>query len=132
MNKKDVFGILYLISKLESVRCRKRLQKIICIGKLDPEINYPFSFEFQRYLYGPYSFELRDVTENLVNLGMINEALEGGSYNYSLTPLGKKNLVLLGKEIGKERVALIKFIKKYPKETSLNNLVQTSKGYFGW
>ena len=46
MNEKDLFGVLYLINSLKKLEGRKRIQKMVCIAKYNPKIDYPFSFNY--------------------------------------------------------------------------------------
>jgi len=133
MDKKEVFGVLYIIDYLDKLECRKRLQKLVCISKFDKNINYPFSFEFVRGLYGPYSFELKDLMDKLVLSDLISEEIVGGKYIYSLTDRGKDFLKNLKNQVDEKSIkSLNLLLKKYPKKTPLSELVILSKGFYGW
>ncbi|MCD4771039.1 hypothetical protein K8R30_01320 [archaeon] len=133
MQERDLFGILYIISKFDKIHFRKRLQKIVCISKMDQEIGYPFTFNFRRYLYGPYSFDFKESLDELIKLNIIKEELgEEGQYSYFLTATGKARLTILKRRYLLEKGILTKFFKKYPKSTSVKDLVVSSKKVFGW
>lgn len=95
---KDKFGVLYLINKGRVFSSRTRLQKLILIAKLDKEIQYPFSFDFEPYYYGPYSKQLSFYLDILVASGLVREdivekeTVDAKIYHYSLTAKGKNFL----------------------------------------
>lgn len=70
----DIFGILYLINKAGTWFTGKtRLQKMVLIAQLDKKIEYPFTFKYVRYHYGPYSFDLQDLLNQLQYFGLLEE-----------------------------------------------------------
>lgn len=132
MGEKDVFSILFLINEFKTLPSRKRLHKMICIAKYDSSLKYPVSFEFERHLYGPYSFDLKEMMDKLIKLGLIKEDVSLG-YSYSLTSQGKELFVSLSKRRGaNEKRILLELAKRYPVHTPLNRLVFDSKKFFGW
>ena len=130
MNEKDLFGILHIIDSLGELNGRKRIQKMVCIGKYNPEVNYPFSFQYIKYLYGPYSFDLKETIDRFVVLGIIKEEKNVG-YRYSLTDEGIKILKQLSGKVKKEDKNKLKFlISNYPATMDTSNLVAESKKFF--
>lgn len=132
MENEDVFGLLSLISSYGKLSFRKRLQKIVYIGKNDPKIKYPFSFEFVRYHYGPFSFDLKNLMDTLIVGGFIKEDLEHSTYSYHLTERGTNFLQELKKEIGQEKIKKIEFTWKTYGDKSVSELTSRAKEIFGW
>jgi uncharacterized protein YwgA len=132
VQEKDLFGVLNLIGSFKVLNSRKRIQKMVCIGRFDTRIEYPFSFTFQRYLYGPYSFELKEFLDRLINLGLIKEELINRRYKYSLSKGGRIILSSLKKEFVSEARLIRNLTRMYPATTQLNTLVAHSKAVFGW
>lgn len=131
----DLFGILYLINKAKrGFKQRIRMQKMILLATLDKSIKYPFSFKFERYHYGPYSFELQDILNKLVKDGLVIEGYRGKEYSYKLTEEGnnflKKLFSLSGRlKILKKKLDLL--WKKYSvKNTS--QIISKAKQLYGW
>ncbi|MGB9659776.1 MAG: hypothetical protein ACPLY9_04555 [Nitrososphaerales archaeon] len=94
MSKSSDLALLLLLmrSSNDRIEGRTRLQKTVCILKYKHKI--PFSFEFRRYFYGPYSRRLQDAVNTLRAAGLITEkevVLPEGyiKYNYELTEEGK-------------------------------------------
>lgn len=99
--KEDYFGILYFLSKVSLFRFRIRIQKLALIAKI--EFNYPFSFNYKSYYYGPYSEELTILINNLCRRGLVEENIEEitrnseviRTFNYQLTQKGHQKLIRL-------------------------------------
>jgi len=96
-NKYDFGGILYLIDKggSEGFPFRIRLQKMILLAKL--EESFPFSFKYESYHYGPYSFDLQNDLEAMINDGLVREKViatgeDSSGFVYSITPKGEEIL----------------------------------------
>lgn len=62
--------LLFLIKIAKKIEGKTRLHKIIFLGKQEEGID--MGFEFVKYNYGPYSFELTQAVDTLQNLGLIN------------------------------------------------------------
>ena len=93
-SKRDVAGILYLISKggKEGFPFRIRLQKMALLGKL--EFSFPFSFKYESHYYGPYSVELQLMVSDLAINDFVDELsteFEDGrhAFIYLITRRGK-------------------------------------------
>lgn len=131
MNDRDLFGVLQIIGSLKEIECRKRIQKMVCLGKYNSKVGYPFSFSYVKYLYGPYSFELKELLDKLRFLGLINEEIDHGRYMYSLTEDGQIFLHKIGKKVGKsEKEKLNLLTSHYPNDFPLQKLVNESKKVF--
>lgn len=131
MDDRDLFGLLYIIGSSDKLEGRKRIQKMVCLAKYNQSIGYPFSFEYTKYLYGPYSFDLKDVLNRLVDLGIIDENFDNHIYTYSLTSNGKNLFKNLKEKISKDDVEKLKaLVGKYPLDRHLPTLVAESKTFF--
>ncbi|GEK58941.1 hypothetical protein CHL76_06560 [Marinococcus halophilus] len=77
----DHAKIMALLEDTEEVIGRKKLQKIVYIGK---KLNLPFQEKYTFRMYGPYSEELTLRLEELCGLGLITECKEtkAGYYQY--------------------------------------------------
>lgn len=111
---KDAFGLLYLISKVKpEFKFKIKLQKLVLIAKKDQEINYPFSFEFVPYYYGPYSYELQKFLEVLILKNFVEQKVEEIPQNnenlkifkYTLSSRGEEFLIDKIKEEGFKELA---------------------------
>lgn len=131
----DFFGILYLINKASYYfRGKTRLQKMIMLAK--EEEKYPFSFEFVRYHYGPFSFDLQNIVSDLVRFGFIEEqnymTAIGPESQYRLTKNGYAFLEYLNSKIEqKEKNKLDELWKRY-KFLDTRALIARAKEVFGW
>jgi uncharacterized protein YwgA len=88
-NRSDI-ELLLLLFHLNNgaIRGRKRIQKLVFLLKKQYEV--PFRFDFKPYFYGPYSEELAETMQILVQVGLLRErvsVLESGfaQYSYGLT-----------------------------------------------
>lgn len=129
MKKEDLFGILCIIDVSGRLDFRKRLQKLTCLGKYDKEVDYPFSFEFIRYHYGPYSFELKDLMDKLITSGLVEERSVNYIYSYSLTDSGKKVLAENSNDLLKNKIKIL--LDKY-KNQSVSQITKEAKVFYGW
>ncbi|MDZ5782620.1 YwgA family protein [Marinococcus luteus] len=77
----DHAKIMALLEDTKEVIGRKKLQKIVYIGK---KLNLPFQEKYTFRMYGPYSEELTLRLEELCGLGLITECKEtkSGYYQY--------------------------------------------------
>lgn len=82
--------LMHFFHIAKEVTGRKKLQKMIYILQ---KCKVPFEEKYQFHFYGPYSEELTLRTEELCNLGFINEVKEDKSnyyqYNYTITESGQ-------------------------------------------
>jgi len=129
MDNKDLFGVLCIIDSFGELNFRKRLQKLVCISKYDKGIGYPFSFEFSRWLYGPYSVELKNLMDRLILGGIVKEEFSKNGYSYSLTEDGRHLL----KKIPKKdlEIKINKLIKMYGSKT-VSEITTEAKAFYGW
>lgn len=120
---------LYLIYLSKgSLRGRTRLQKLAFIIQMkNPEF---FDYEFQKDLYGPCSYKLFSIVDNLVSLGFLDskthQTASGNSViSYSLNPMGKSAVIsaIRNKEIPKLLQLKSKKILKEYGNTSLIDLI---------
>jgi uncharacterized protein YwgA len=131
----DFFGILYLINKASYYfKGKTKLQKLIMLAK--QEENYPFTFEFVRYHYGPFSFEIQNVISDLVRSGIIEEqAIStslGSECNYRLTEDGHKFLNHLNEKIDQtNKEKLDELWNKY-RFFGSEKIIARAKEVFGW
>jgi uncharacterized protein YwgA len=123
---KNLFGVLYLINSFSILEHRIRFQKLVLISKLG--YNYPFSFKFERYKFGPYSFELQRFLSSLISDGLITES----DYKFKLTELGKKILGEMKNQADKEIIKSLDNVFKAHSKTSVSDLIVESKKLFNW
>lgn len=132
MENEDLFGVLFLIDSFKKLDCRKRLQKSVCIGKYDKQIGYPFSFDFIRFHYGPYSFDLKNLMDKLVLGGYIKEDFGLGKYSYSLTGEGTNLFNELQKKMGQDKLNKLNLLVANIKGKNVSELTQKAKTDFNW
>ena len=114
---------------------RKRLQKIVCTMKYKNKI--PFSFEFRRYFYGPYSEELADIVDSMVGTGLLKERSEllGPDivqYIYQLSDKGKELAERTVNVLDKKLVTKLQKSSEEINEIPTSELVSLSKRVFGY
>ncbi len=82
--------LLKVFEASEEITGRKKLQKMVYILK---KVGFPFEEKYAFHFYGPYSEELSLRTEELCNLGFIDEIKEKKSnytqYRYQVTDQGE-------------------------------------------
>lgn len=85
--------IMALLQEAGEIVGRKKLQKIVYIGK---KMNLPFQEKYTYHIYGPYSEELSLRIEELCSLGFVSEVKEKkagyAQYCYQLTENGSQFL----------------------------------------
>ena len=81
--------ILKLIDELGGVDGRTKLQKLIFLGEM--ELGLSKVFVFDKHHYGPYSWHLTEVIEDLVASGYLKEEIimKGEHISYIYTPTKK-------------------------------------------
>jgi len=114
---------------------RKRLQKIVCTMKYKNKI--PFSFEFRRYFYGPYSEELADIVDSMVGTGLLREWSEllgpdVVQYTYQLSDKGEELAEKTVNVLDEKLVTKLQKSSKEIKALSTSDLVSLSKRVFGY
>jgi len=135
LNIYDFFGLLYLINKANyTFGGRTKLQKMIMLGK--KEFKYPFTFDFVRYQYGPFSFLLFNIISNLVVSGILEEheiySPIGRECRYKLTSSGKEFLESISSKIKQsEKKKLDNLWLKY-RYYGTDRIVIRAKEVFGW
>lgn len=72
--------LLHLLSECEKVEGRKKLQKTVHILK---SVGCPLEYKYSFYLHGPFSAELKDDIDRLVDFGLLSE-IEGEKGNYKV------------------------------------------------
>ncbi|MBP1933974.1 YwgA family protein [Ammoniphilus resinae] len=82
--------VLYLLDTLGEIVGRKKLQKMVYISQ---KLKFDFNQRFQFHFYGPYSEELTVMTEELCELGFIEENQQDKGnysvYQYAITEKGR-------------------------------------------
>lgn len=88
----STYRLLKLFSAVQKVNGRKKLQKMIHL--LESHGN-DFSFKYEYHFYGPYSADLQEEVNVLVQQGFLIESHTDGTYVYEITEKGlmfKENL----------------------------------------
>ena len=108
--------ILELLSGLGKVEGRTKLQKIVFLGQM--ELGLPKLFKFDKYHYGPYSWELTETLEDLISTGLIQEDRESyGDYITYVYTLSEFEIIELGKSakyIPEEKIETLKKLSELP------------------
>jgi len=106
------YWLAKLISSVKEVDSRKRLQKSIYLLQ---QADCPLRFSYILHYYGPYSFELASLIDQLDSVEIIKETREGSAYKSRITTLGKKVIKNFEKtEAGaKAKEAVKSFIPKF-------------------
>lgn len=107
--------MLKLIEELDGVEGRTKLQKLIFLG--EKELGLPEVFTFDKHHYGPYSWHLTEVIEDLVAGGYLREdiKIKGEHISYIYTPTKKMGKSQLDKiKIPPETISTLKKIKALP------------------
>ena len=94
----------YLLAKLvqwaETLRTRKRMQKVVFLLQ---EKGCPFNADYRLHHFGPYSRDVAEATDELVQLGQLQEDRvvnpAGQQFNYSLTPEAESNLAEIESDV---------------------------------
>jgi uncharacterized protein YwgA len=109
--------ILELLSRLGKVEGRIKLQKIVFLGEM--ELGLPKFFEFDKYYYGPYSWELTETLEDLISSGQVKEESEACgdyvTYIYSLPDLELAGLEQSARYIPEEKIEILKKLSEIPR-----------------
>jgi uncharacterized protein YwgA len=122
MQEEDYSGsrkgfILELLARLGKIEGRTRLQKIVFLGQM--ELGLPKFFEFDKYYYGPYSWELTETLEDLILTGQVKEESESFrdfvTYIYSLTDFGLTEMEKAARYIPEEKIEILKKLSEIPR-----------------
>jgi uncharacterized protein len=109
--------LLELFDTIDHITGRTKLQKLVFLGQ--KEIGLPELFVFDKYHYGPYSWELTEAVEDLITLGYLREEVEqNGDY---ITYFYKLSDIVSSDEIPHE------YIPESQKDT-LKKLAKLSRG----
>ena len=101
---------LKLIERIESLQGRKKLQKLMFIAKLE---GCPIDDDFFHHFYGPYSSDLAERVDDLVERGLLKESsrslgvVEGVEYSYEVADPGKARLRGVDEKLPKHTVEQI-------------------------
>lgn len=108
------YWLAKLISSVTEVDSRKRLQKSIYLLQ---QADCPLRCSYILHYYGPYSFELAGLIDQLKGANIINEIQDGPAYKSYITSHGNKAIKNFEKtEAGeKAKKALDRFIPKFEK-----------------
>ncbi len=111
--------ILELLSRLGKIEGRTKLQKIVFLGQM--ELGLPKLFEFDKYHYGPYSWELTETIEDLISTGQIKEERESCgdyiTYVYHLSDFGLTVMEKPDRYISEEKIETLKKLSELPRST---------------
>jgi uncharacterized protein len=83
----SAYSLLSLFDSVEKINGRKKLQKMIHLFEVSG-LDLPFKYEYHHF--GPFSAELQEEINFLVNQGMLNESKEDAAYVYNITEKGKE------------------------------------------
>lgn len=131
---KKLLKLLLLIKLAEKIEGKTKLQKMIFLGKEEEDLD--FGFEFTKYNYGPYSFELTTALDSLQAFELIEITTEisgstksGGfitkKFIYNITEKGKK---VIGseseklKEVEPKIKLLVKKWNKVPRDKIIEHV----------
>ena len=86
----DEIYILYLLyrAKETGISGRVRLQKVVYI--LKEGLSVPFTFDFAKRKYGPFSENLMNLIAKLKSEGYLEERKKGREFDYVLTDDGRR------------------------------------------
>lgn len=122
MPEKDHSGsqkefILELLSGLGKIEGRTKFQKIVFLGQM--ELGLPELFKFDKYHYGPYSWGLTEILEDLIATGYIIEDNEKRgdyvSYVYSPADFALTDVDLSARYISEKKIETLKKISELPR-----------------
>lgn len=109
--------ILELLSKLGKIEGRTKLQKIVFLGQM--ELGLPEIFKFDKYHYGPYSWDLTETIEDLITTGYIKEEKEQRgdfiTYVYRLSDFSFPDVEIPSGYIPEDKVEILKNLSELPR-----------------
>ncbi|MBO8172976.1 MAG: hypothetical protein H0Z33_13940 [Bacillaceae bacterium] len=80
------YSLLSLFDEIKKVHGRKKVQKMVHLLE-SAGLDLPFKYEY--HFYGPYSAELQEEINTLVQQGFLTESKNDEAYVYSITKKGK-------------------------------------------
>jgi hypothetical protein len=117
------YWLARLISSVKQVDSRKRLQKSIYLLK---RAGCPLQYDYLLHYYGPYSFELAGLIDQLCNADIIKESHDltgfgNVKYKFQITDKGKEVLATFqksetGKKIDEQIQPFVSLFKKLNQE----------------
>lgn len=111
--------LLKLLDLANKIECKTKVQKLIFLAEVEEKA--PLTYNFERYHYGPFSFELSDDLNALKQTGFIEEkqVIIGSSEGFpivkstfNLTEDGKREIAKNEEKINHEAVNSINSIVK--------------------
>jgi len=81
------YSLLSVFAEVNKVYGRKKIQKMVHLLE-SAGANMPFKYEY--HYYGPYSAELQEEINVLVQQGLLTETKDDEAYVYAITEKGKK------------------------------------------
>lgn len=117
--------LLLTANYLERIEGRKRFQKTIFL--LQEQFGIEFSYRFTSYLYGPYSSQLQNHIDVLTRMDYLKASKIDHLFVYEITPLGRKNVLSIEEEYGRDRVRTLKKHAINLKDLDTEELVDWSK-----
>ncbi len=114
----DRYHLGKLVEWAGTLQTRKRLQKVAYLLQAK---GAPLGIEFYLHLYGPYSSELANLTDELVRDKLLTEASTenagGTQFHYSLTPQSRQTLEVFEQtERGATKLKVIEPFKDLAKD----------------
>jgi uncharacterized protein YwgA len=108
--------LLEIMMHVGSIQGRTRLQKMIFLAQ--EELGLPHVFDFKKYHYGPYSWDLTETVERMLARGEIEEQVEsrGDSirYTYSASKDAGKAEPIPAPEISAKALEMLKKLSEIP------------------
>jgi len=129
LNQNQLY-LLKLLDLADKVECKTKVQKLMFLAEVEEKA--PLTYNFERYHYGPFSFELSDDLNALKQTGFIEEKQDimGVSENqpivkstFKLTEDGKKEIAKSEDKINQEAVNSIHSIVKKWNDVSLDEVL---------
>jgi len=118
--------LLGFLNTFKHVDGRKRIQKLIYL--VNKKYNEPIPFDYEIYLYGPYSIELQNSLIRLTNLQLVKESIINKglvkNYSYDITPTGSFIFKMLSKKVPLGVTEVFNKLYKEYSETATNKIVE--------
>lgn len=109
LNQKSLmnsYQLAKLISWAGTLHTRKKLQKVVYMLQ---QAGCPLDAEFYLHHYGPYSDEVAQLTDQMVQQKLLEEREENGTYSYAISPSVSQRLSSLeSKPNGMEMLEMMK------------------------
>jgi len=127
-NQLFVLKLLDLAGKIE---CKTKLQKLMFLAKVEEKV--PLTYDFKKYHYGPFSFDLSDDLNALKQTDFINESMtvmgssEGSAMVksvFTLTEDGKKELEENKAKLSSEGVSALSITINKWNSSSLDKILK--------